>query len=119
MCVYKKTLMIFMTSYEFSFFFGTWDWGCKNTHAHACAYRVIDSPHQDAQHRVTGAENLHVLLHKVFLFRLSLGRQSAQRGGDVGRSHGALGPVCAALRGVSAVLLCKAARSELLSCGRC
>lgn len=74
-----------------------YNWDGKNTHAHACAYRVIDSPHQDAQHRVTGAENLHVLLHKVFLFRLSLGRQSAQSGGDVGRRHGALGPVCAAL----------------------
>lgn len=91
----------------------------KHTHAQACAYRVIDSPHQDAQHRVTGTENLHVLLNKVFLFRLSLGRQSAQSGGDVGRRHGALGSVCAALRGVSVVLLCKAAGSELLSCSRC
>lgn len=76
------------------------------THAHHQSYRVIDSPHQDAQHRVTGAENLHLLLHKVLLFRLPLGRQGAQRaGGDGGRSHGALRPVCAALRGVSAVLL--------------
>lgn len=96
-------------------------WDGKHTHAHthARAYRVIDSPHQDAHHRVTGAEKLHVLLHKVFLFRLSLGRQSAQSGGDVGRRHGPLGPVRAALCGASPVLLCKAARGELRSCGRC
>lgn len=74
------------------------------THAHS--YRVIDSPHQDTQHRFTGAENLHLLLHKVLLLRLPLGRQGAYgAGGDVGRRHGALRPVCAPHRGLSATLL--------------
>lgn len=91
-------------------------------HARTHAYRVIDSPHQDAQHRVTSSENLHLLLHKVLLFRLPLGRQGA--GGNVGRRHGALRPVCAPLRGLSATLLyvkqpgvtCSAAAGVNTSC---
>lgn len=48
-------------------------------------YRVIDSPHQDAQHGVTASENLHFLLHKVLLFAFPFGRQSVQKVGGVPR----------------------------------
>ena len=61
----------------------------------ARTYRVIDPPHQDAQHGVTGSENLHFLLHEVFLLRLPFGRQGAQRvGGGAGRGHRGLSQLC-------------------------
>lgn len=52
------------------------------------SYRMIDSPHQHAQHGVTRSENLHFLLNKVFLLRLPFWRQSVQMvGGSTGRRH--------------------------------
>lgn len=33
-------------------------------------YRVIDAPHEDTQHRITGPEHLHLLMDKVFLLAL-------------------------------------------------
>lgn len=71
-------------------------------------YRVIDPPHQDAQHRVTGSENLHLLLHEVFLLGLPLGLQSGDGGGGVGRRHGSSSGVSVREQVVVAceVLLC-------------
>lgn len=44
-------------------------------------YRVVDPPHQDAQNGITGSQDLHLLLHKVFLLCLPLGCQLAERSG--------------------------------------
>lgn len=51
-------------------------------------YRVVDPPHQDAQNGITGSQDLHLLLHKMFLLGLSLGRQLAERSGSGARRRG-------------------------------
>lgn len=53
-------------------------------------YRVVDPPHQDAQNRIAGSQDLHLLLDKVFLLGLPLGRQLAESCGSGGgrRGHG-------------------------------
>lgn len=83
---------------------------------------MIDAPHQDTQDGIAGSEDLHLLLHEVFLLRLPFGRQRAQGvGSGAGRRHGAVPPVCSQLSlrvsdvsGVPSCLascLCKVARS--------
>lgn len=78
----------------------------NSTHTH----RVIDAPHQDAQHRLTGSENLHFLLHEVLLLRLPLGAQRV--GGGAGRGHVAVSQcVCEQgfLQSPESACVCKAA----------
>lgn len=49
--------------------------------------RVVDPPHEDAEQRVAGPEQLHFLRHEVLLLRLGFTRQG---GGDgAGGRHGA------------------------------
>lgn len=43
--------------------------------ASSVTHRVINAPHEDAQDGIARPEHLHLLLHEVFLFRLSLRRQ--------------------------------------------
>lgn len=53
------------------------------------AYRVVHPPHEDAEQRVAGPEQLHFLRHEVFLLGLGLTRHD---GGDgAGGRHGAGG----------------------------
>lgn len=53
------------------------------------AYRVVHPPHEDAEQRVAGPEQLHFLRHEVFLLGLGLTRHD---GGDgAGGRHGAAG----------------------------
>lgn len=54
-------------------------------HDNDLTYRVIDSPHEHAEQRVAGTEELHFLGHEVFLLGLRFARN---RCGDAGRrSH--------------------------------
>lgn len=45
-------------------------------------YRMIYSPHKDAEHRVAGAEHLHLLLYEVFLFSLGFSGQHENGAGS-------------------------------------
>lgn len=79
-------------------------------------YRVVDPPHQDAQNGIAGSQDLHLLLHKVLLLGLPLGRQLAERHGSDGgrRGHGftpTRWPCVSAVSGFPslAFCLCKAA----------
>lgn len=52
-------------------------------------YRVVDPPHEHAEQRVAGPEQLHFLSHEVLLLRLGLARQDGGpqvAGGRHGRS---------------------------------
>lgn len=45
---------------------------------------MIYSPHEDAEDRVAGAEHLHLLLDKVFLFGFGFGGQNEHGAGGAG-----------------------------------
>lgn len=60
-----------------------WTWGWS-TGVSVQAYRVVDSPHQDAEKRVAGAEKLLLLRHEVLFLGFGF---AGDGGGETGSSR--------------------------------
>lgn len=61
-------------------------------------YRMINAPHEHAEHRVARPEHFNLLLHEMFLFGLGFGGEHDHRAGGaagvtVGRHHHGHSPV--------------------------
>lgn len=56
-------------------------------------YRMVDPPHEHAEQRVAGPEQLHFLSHEVLLLRLGLARQDGGPQVARGRHGRSLGPL--------------------------
>lgn len=65
---------------------------------HIPPYRMINAPHEHAEHRVARPEHFDLLLHEMFLFGLGFGGEHDHRAGGaagvtVGRHHHGRSPV--------------------------